>query len=702
MLQGLDTTIGTPRRVRVALVATAAAIVVVAVVAVWLSLRYVEAERQRDVIEWQTRMALVAESRTGAASEWVSRQLDAVGGLAQNTTIEIYLTELALASGDRNAVTEEAAQAEFMRILLVATADRAGFTGQALGPHVPANVQRQGVAGLAVLDGDGRIIVATPDFPAIDPRLRGLLDRARRAGERAIEDVYAGPGGRPTMAFAAPVIAVQADPGSRPVGFILGVREVRDLYPLLGRPVTTARSGETYLVRKSGTEIEYLSPLADGTPPLGKRLAADTPGLVDAPLAEARSDFGRGRDYRGAEVLALARPVAGVPWVLIYKIDRSEALAESDDRLSRLLYGLVLIVVAVSIALFAVWRHGASVRAASAAAQFHDVAGRFEQQGKLLRLVTDSQPAEIFIADPAGKVRFANKVVAERTGVASDELSGKQLASVFGPAEAKRYEDQNKVALAEDKPRAVTQRLERDGRQRVVVTEYVPLAGDAGPTGVLVVESDITQAVHERERRERTLGQVVRTLVAAVDRRDPFAAQHSARVAQLARKIAGEMGLDDRLAETAEIAGSLMNIGKLLVPAELLTRAGTLSDEERRQIRDSLYQGADLLVGIEFEGPVVDTLHQALERWDGKGPKGLAGEAILVPARIVAVANAFVAMISSRAHRAGRSVDEALAALQGDAGTAWDRRVVTALANYIENRGGRAWAAEAAKPAEGK
>jgi HD-GYP domain-containing protein (c-di-GMP phosphodiesterase class II) len=99
---------------------------------------------------------------------------------------------------------------------------------------------------------------------------------------------------------------------------------------------------------------------------------------------------------------------------------------------------------------------------------------------------------------------------------------------------------------------------------------------------------------------------------------------------------------------------------------------------------------------------VVDTLHQSLESWDGKGPKGLAGEAILPTARIVAVANAFVAMISSRAHRAGKSVDEALAALQANAGIAYDRRVVTALANYLENRGGRAWAAEAGKPAEGK
>ncbi len=698
MLQGLDTSIGTPRRVTAALITTAAAIVAAALIGVWFSLHYVEGERTRDMIDWQTRLGLIADGRAAAVGEWLTRQGETVDGLARNPTIEIYLTELSLAGGDRTRVTEEAAQSEFMRILLVATAERAGFTGQAIGPNVPANVQRQGVAGLAVLDPDARPVVATPDFPALDARLRGLIARARQ-GQRAVEDIYPGAGGRPSMAFAAPIAAIQADPGSAPVGYVLGVREVANLYAVLNRPATAERSGETLLVRRADGQIDYLSPLADGSAPLTKRLAADTAGLVDAALVGQGAGFALGRDYRGIPVLAVSRPVAGVPWLLVHKVDRAEALADSDARLSRLLWTLVLLVVAVSIALFAVWRHGASQRAASAAAQFRDVAGKFEQQGKLLRLVTDSQPAEIFIADPAGKVRFANRVVADRTGVGADDLAGKALGAIFGPAEAKRYEDLNKVALAEDKPRAVTQRIERDGATRVVHTEHIPLAGEGAPTGVLVVESDITQAILEREKRERTLAQVVRTLVAAVDRRDPFAAQHSTRVAQLARRIAGEMGLDDMLAETAEIAGNLMNIGKLLVPSQLLTRAGKLSDEEHKQIRDSLYQGADLLQGIEFPGPVVDTLHQSLERWDGKGPKGLAGEAILPTARIVAVANAFVALISSRAHRAGRSVDEALAILQGEAGTAYDRRVVTALANDMENRGGRAWAADAAKPA---
>ncbi|MBL8838359.1 MAG: PAS domain-containing protein, partial [Alphaproteobacteria bacterium] len=475
MLQGLDTSIGTPRRVTAALITTAAAIVAAALIGVWFSLHYVEGERTRDMIDWQTRLGLIADGRAAAVGEWLTRQGETVDGLARNPTIEIYLTELSLAGGDRTRVTEEAAQSEFMRILLVATAERAGFTGQAIGPNVPANVQRQGVAGLAVLDPDARPVVATPDFPALDARLRGLIARARQ-GQRAVEDIYPGAGGRPSMAFAAPIAAIQADPGSAPVGYVLGVREVANLYAVLNRPATAERSGETLLVRRADGQIDYLSPLADGSAPLTKRLAADTAGLVDAALVGQGAGFALGRDYRGIPVLAVSRPVAGVPWLLVHKVDRAEALADSDARLSRLLWTLVLLVVAVSIALFAVWRHGASQRAASAAAQFRDVAGKFEQQGRLLRLVTDSQPAEIFIADPAGKVRFANRVVADRTGVGADDLAGKALGAIFGPAEAKRYEDLNKVALAEDKPRAVTQRIERDGATRVVHTEHIPLA----------------------------------------------------------------------------------------------------------------------------------------------------------------------------------------------------------------------------------
>ncbi len=175
-----------------------------------------------------------------------------------------------------------------------------------------------------------------------------------------------------------------------------------------------------------------------------------------------------------------------------------------------------------------------------------------------------------------------------------------------------------------------------------------------------------------------------------VDRRDPYAAHHSERVGALARRLAEEVGVSPAEAEAARIAGTVMNLGKILVPEGVLTREAPLSDAERRKVRESLQATADLLQDVEFDAPVVDTLRQAQERVDGSGPRGLAGDRILMPARIIAVANAFVGMVSPRAHRPGMDLDAAVGQLMDGVGTAYDRGVVAALVSYLDNRGGRA------------
>src|SRR3989304_8980272 len=109
-----------------------------------------------------------------------------------------------------------------------------------------------------------------------------------------------------------------------------------------------------------------------------------------------------------------------------------------------------------------------------------------------------------------------------------------------------------------------------------------------------------------------------------------------------------------------------------------------------RRVPDRLPTTADLLAGIECDGPVGEALRQLQERWDGSGgPRGLKGEEIVLAARVVAVANAFVAMVSPRAYRPGVGFDQAMETLTTQTGKAFDRRVVSALVNYLDNRGGR-------------
>jgi PAS domain S-box-containing protein len=433
--------------------------------------------------------------------------------------------------------------------------------------------------------------------------------------------------------------------------------------------------------------------MAANTPDLDAVFAIATPGGFDATR----------HDYRNRQVLVTSRAFDKAPWTLMYTIERAEALDATQQRLQWLTATAIIAMTLVAVALLTVWIYANSLRRAESAARYRELAERVGEQRNLLRLVTDSQPTGIFILDAEGRYRFANREAGRVAGIPVEDLAGKPIANIVGPEAAKRYLSRNREVLETGNPASDVTRLTVDGGVRVVQTDHIPVSPSQElPRGVLVVENDITETVTERERRARILGQIVRTLVGIVDRRDPYAANHSQRVATLARAIAGEMSLSEREIDTVETAGNLLNFGKILVAPELLTKSGDMSEEDRQLVRQSIQTSADLLGGIEFDGPVVMTLRQAQARWDGAGiPTGLAGEDILITARIVSVANAFVGMVSKRAYRDALDIDRAVGAILEQVGKAFDRRVVVALINYLDNHGGRAqWTASELAPAK--
>lgn len=669
----------------------AAALGLAALLGVLLALNWAQDERERELRAWQLRLGVVADSRAAALGDWLEAQYASLRELAENASLQLYLTELALDGADRDAP-----QAQYLRNLLAAVAARAGFEARG-GDDVVANVERTGLAGLALADAAGRPLVATPGMPPLAGKLRSLIEQTPK-GERGLLDLHLGPDDRPAIGFLVPIFAVQGDDL---VGYVVGLKPVGpDFYAKLAQPGETAASAETVLVRASDAAVEYLSPLADGTPPLRRRLALSTERLAAAALVGRPGGFGAYVDYAGREVLATSRAVAGAPWTLIRQVGRDEALGEANRRLTATLAVLLLAIAGAAVAIVAVWRHGASLRASELAERFRRAKERNEAMAEFLRLVTDGQPTAIVAVDAQGVVRFANRRAAEAAGIAPADAVGKRLTSLLGPARARPYEEANRRALQEARRVSETHdAVEPDGRRRVLKSEHIPLP-DAAGGGALMIVDDVTELVTERERRERILRDLVRTLVAVVDRRDPYSAHHSERVAEVARAVAQEMGLSPAEVETVEIAGSLMNLGKIAVPSALLTKTGPLTEAELKLVRESVLTSADLVENVAFDGPVAETIRQMQERWDGAGPRGLAGEAILPTARVLAAANAFVGMVSARAWRPGLAIDAAATALMQQAGQAFDRRVVAALVNVIDSRGGRErWTQYGAAPA---
>ncbi len=234
------------------------------------------------------------------------------------------------------------------------------------------------------------------------------------------------------------------------------------------------------------------------------------------------------------------------------------------------------------------------------------------------------------------------------------------MNAVIGPVRPKVFEEINKPIIRD------TEEILESGRRimhlhkfddevgrNLIRSVHYPLRGDRDHApAVLMILDDITELMEEREHKERVFRQLVNTLVDLVGQRDPFSANHATRVADVAINIAKEMGLKTEEIDTVDIAAQLMNLGKTLVPVEVLTKPGALTEEELDLVRNSILTSAKLLEGIEFDVPVAETVRQVQEQWDGSGrPSGLSGEDILISARVVAVANSFTAMISRRTHR---------------------------------------------------
>ena len=669
-------------------IAAIGALIVVAVVTFVLILRFIESERERDILEWQKRLAIVADSRHAAVDDWLERQFGHLMHLAQNASLQLYVTELLAEDRDPAQPSDATAEASYLENLLVVTAERAGFTGRMTGARVDANVERTGVAGIALFDMQGRALVATSGFPPIEGPLADFLTGVQR-GRRGLLDLHTGVAGTPTMGFTAPVFAVHGNQtAGDQLGVILGIKEVGPhLYPLLVQPGTVAETAEAVLVRKSGTVAEYLSPLKDGKPPLKLQLSLDTPDLAAAFALSTAGGFGLKKDYRNEAVLVAGRALAAAPWTMLYKVDTAEALADSESRLTRLSITLALIVAAVAFALIAAWRSGTSRRAQEAADRYMDLARKLDEQNRFLQLLTESQTNPIFIVDADGRYQFANSAAAEVAGIPAESMVGKSLESVLGPHNAKRHTKLTRDALEGGEHIVEVYHQQVGETELIFQAVHIPLPSTAGyEKAVLVIEENVTVAITERERRERILGQIVRVLVNLVDRRDPHAADHSERLARVATGIGGQMALNETEMETAEISAKLMNLGKFLVPREILTKTASLTDEEGVLLQKSMDQTPELLAGIEFDGPVAEIIHQARENWDGSGrPQGLEGEAIMPVARILSVANAFIAMTSSRAYRQGVSIEDALNRLMKDGGHRFERRSVAALVLFLEN-----------------
>ncbi len=186
----------------------------------------------------------------------------------------------------------------------------------------------------------------------------------------------------------------------------------------------------------------------------------------------------------------------------------------------------------------------------------------------------------------------------------------------------------------------------------------------------------------------KSLYGTVKAVARMVELRDPYTAGHERRVAELSSAIGKEMGLPERQVEGLRVTGYLHDIGKISVPAEILSKPTALTEIELAMVRSHARIGYDVLKDMEFPWPVAEAVLQHHERLDGSGyPEGLKGSDILFEARILMVADVIEAMATHRPYRASLGLEAAIDEIRANKGRLYDPAVVDACVRLFTERG---------------
>jgi len=298
---------------------------------------------------------------------------------------------------------------------------------------------------------------------------------------------------------------------------------------------------------------------------------------------------------------------------------------------------------------------------------------------------------------PDGKARYTyvSKGSREVLGLPPDELLADAAAFSGALPDDERQAYAAALARCEAGGMRLNQAfrwLDRSGAVRHILLNAMPSAQEDGS----VAWDGAAQDISERERlaaeRKRSLEQLensmeetVQAIAATIEMRDPYTAGHQRRVAALAQRIAEEMHLPAEEVHGIALAATIHDIGKIHIPAEILSFPGKLGEIEYALIKAHVQAGYDILKNIEFPWPVAQMVYQHHEHLDGSGyPGGLKGDQIMLGARILCVADVVEAMASYRPYRPGLGVDKALAEVRENRGRLYDADVVAVCLGLFE------------------
>ncbi len=318
----------------------------------------------------------------------------------------------------------------------------------------------------------------------------------------------------------------------------------------------------------------------------------------------------------------------------------------------------------------------------------------------MFRRITNSAHDGIILITADGKISYWNTTAERMFGISETDALGTDLFNILEPvdysgdffSDLKNYISNDKQEFSEDIIQMTGSYPDGQNLPCELTISKVHIKGQWSGIGII---RDITERKKTEDelqsgflKLKKSLEGTVSVLAMVAEKRDPYTAGHQERVSQLSVAIAREMKLPDDQIEGIRVSGILHDIGKMSIPAEILSKPGRLSKLEFGIIQTHSEVGYEILKGVEFPWPVADIVYQHHERMNGSGyPNKLKRDDILIEARILAVADVVEAMSSHRPYRTALGIDTALKEIRKNRKKLYDPIVVDACLSLFRNKG---------------
>jgi len=310
------------------------------------------------------------------------------------------------------------------------------------------------------------------------------------------------------------------------------------------------------------------------------------------------------------------------------------------------------------------------------------------------RELVENQGEGIAIVNEQENFIFVNPAGAQIFGTLQQNIIGHKLNEFIKPEDYMTVLQETNKRKKGEKSTYEHEIIQPTGKKRYILITATPRFNKNGNfIGTLAIFRDITdlkttleQLKKSYDQMRRTLEETINALSTALGKRDPYTLSHQQRVTKLACAIANEMNFTYEQIEGIRVAGLLHDIGKIYIPAEILTKPAKLTGPELEIIKIHPQAGYEIVQGIEFPWPVAKIILQHHEKLNGSGyPTGIKGDLILDEAKILTVADVVEAMSSDRPYRPALGLSLALNDVLENSGVLYDKEIVdTCVALFRE------------------